>query len=590
MDNLNREQRRPLETGEGLFLKRMDLKQMHSLPGCKNIIGSKWLPLLGITFACFILHGLIFLNERPFWDGLLLFHLIKTGNWPEIHRWLLDLGLPTAVYIHRGVGGWTSNPVLAYRIVAFLSLLVSSLAFYGICRFFGFSRGVGTQMAILSLACPVYQIPEEMIMLHGNIFVALFYLSALLAFHCTRMHGRRKWLGRWICLIGFFMSFAQESLLMYYLGFIGLYLWHVHREARDQGKLSARSCVILALRNFDYMAIPVFYFVLKQAFFPAFKGYNHPFFSPWSIVSNYWISLQNALFLPLDSAISFYSPSQAFLALLLIAFVYDRFRFPVREENPKARMSHIVLGFVGLLLWFLGAAAYVLARKPPTFVGVETRYAILLGVPVSLLLVGALHYCVPSSRYRTAVYLLFLFAFSVVTWQSHLDWQGRAVKDLAIIRSLRKTPPPAGYTSFMIMDEMPMRCKRRNKVHQVYGGAIPFEWASLFYEANPGPRLLGVCVKDEKDYQAFLERWLAHRHSLRYGLEDWQPDGKLCRMRITYVAPDWGSEKLAEWDPCGIGWRFLLLKLTRPQERQNEFLDSLLRIEFQDKDTLEVLP
>jgi hypothetical protein len=171
-------------------MEKRDTRVMMDLSGFKMDWIEKWCPLLTIAFACFVLHGMILLNERPFWDGLLIYHLERTGNWPELYRWFSECGIPSSALIHWAIGGWTSNPILAYRIVTFLSLLTISLSFYGICRFFGLSRGTGVQLAVLSLAIPVCQISEEVILSLNYLLIAVFFLSALWRFSLSARLAR----------------------------------------------------------------------------------------------------------------------------------------------------------------------------------------------------------------------------------------------------------------------------------------------------------------------------------------------------------------------------------------------------------------
>jgi hypothetical protein len=445
-------------------MEKLEMQELSGNEDCRNRV----FPLLAIAFACFILHGLILLNERPFWDGLLLFHLLRTGNWPEIRTWFHDAGLPSFAYIYWGVGAWVPFPVLAFRLLTFSSLLATSWFFYGICRYFNLSRSTSTQLAVLACAYPIHQVSVEIIMAPGNFMIALFYLSALFAFYAARHSGWKRWCLWGSSLIGFFFSFVQESLLTFYLGFLILYLWNRVREGENRSNTQIRSWIKTLARNLDYLVVPVVYLILKRLFFwptGSFAAYNRVKLSPWNLADNTWISLKNGLFFHLDCAFAFYSLSQILLIFALVSFLGKR-SISSGSDRTAERAESIGMGLVGVALWFLGMVLYVLAQKPLMAVGTETRYAMLLGPPTSLLILATLRYWIPVPRYRGTIYALLLFAFSVVTWKSHLDWQGRTVKDMAIIRSLKKTPPPKDYTSFMVQDDLPMISKRGD---QIYG-------------------------------------------------------------------------------------------------------------------------
>jgi hypothetical protein len=566
------------------IMKDRDPRHMKFFPTIRENAG-KWVPFCVITLAGCLLHGLILLNERPFWDGLLIFHLLRTGNWPELYRWFSELGGPLAACIHYLIGGWTSHPILSYRIAALLPLLICAWMFYGLCRFWGLTRITGMQLAVLSQAYPAYQMSEEIIMVPGNIVVCLFYVSAFLAFYGSRLRGAWSRIVRWGSLSGFLVSFFQESLLPVYLGFFCFFVFSiVMREEDIPRSRSLKFFIKTAFRNFDYLILPFVYIVLKQYFFHPYGGYaiyNSVCMSPRAVLYNGFVSVNNAIIYYLDNAVLFYRPSQIVVVLCVSAFIYDRIKTPESPGNQEQRRSAWILLGTGCVFWFLGVAAYVLAQKPPLTAGIGTRCSILLEIPTSLMILGGLRLWI-SPKYRTAVYLLLLLAFSVETWRSHLDWQGRTVKDLAILRCLRKTPPPADSSLVVVEDNLPMICKRGNEILRIYDENRYFEWAVLFQEASPDRIRFGVPATWTD--QEFLDFLATRRRWPQYGFVDWQPEGKVYRMKITYLAPDWGSEKLTEWNPCGVGWRYLILKLTRPLERQNEFLDSLLKIEFLDEE------
>ncbi|HNY27129.1 MAG TPA: hypothetical protein PKH31_07075 [Candidatus Sumerlaeota bacterium] len=545
---------------------------------------SNWLPLSVIAVSGILVHGIILLNERPFWDGLLIYHLLKTDNGSELFRWFSEAGIPLQGYLHLAAGKWVAQPVLAHRIMTILSLIGIPLCFYGICRVFERSRLEGVQLSILALVYPAYQISAEIILTPFTFFTSLFYFAAFLAFLGRRLAGgwgRIFWLAS---LAGFLASFTLESLLPFYGGFFGLFVFRLLPEGEKSSGTRGllKSFLKAAFQNPDYLFLPLVYLGLKQLFFHSYGGYaiyNEVCLNPWVLLRNYWISLKNTIILPFDNAVFFYRPSVMVLVLGFGACLWNRIQTPASPEEVERRGEGRILCLIGLILWLLGVAAYVLAQKPPQPVGIGTRCAILLGVPISLMLLGALRLWV-SPQYRTSVYLLLLFAFSVETVESHLDWQGRTVKDLAILRCLQKTPPPADSSLFVVEDHLPMFCTRGREKVQIYDENRYFEWAVLFQEVWPDRIRFGVPAtwtdREFLDFLATRRRWP------QYGFTDWQPEGKVYRMRITYLAPDWGSEKLAEWNPCGIGLRYLILKLTRPVERQNEFLDNLLKIEFLD--------
>ncbi|HPS02342.1 MAG TPA: hypothetical protein PLA90_12460 [Candidatus Sumerlaeota bacterium] len=547
---------------------------------------NRYLPFLAISLTCLILHGLIFLNERPFWDGLIILHLLKTRNWPDLYRWFSEAGLPSFACFYWGIGAWTSNPVLAYRATTFLSLLLNSLAFYGACRFFTLPKTTATLLAILALAYPVHA-SEEMILTPYHVFISFFYLSVLLSLYGKNSDGLRRKAIRLISLAGFFLSFSAESLLAFYAGFLGLFFVYILRkETIGKEKTIVRSLLTIASRHLDYLVLPFLYFTLKHIFFHPygnFSDYNKIRLDFQPFISSYWGFLKNAFFFPINSAISFYGPLEVMVVLTLLSFFYDR----ISPTAPSGRP----LGRIGIILWILGVTAYVLAQKSPSILGISTRFEILLGVPTSLLLLGLLQFWVPDSRCRGILYLFLIAAFTFITWKNHLDWQGRTVKDLALVRCLKRTPPPTDYSTFFIDDTMPLFCERNGKIYKIYDHTVPYEWGLLFRDVSNDKVRIGVSEKNDQEFQTYLKDWLACQQTFRFGFSKWQYNGKVCRMKIIYGAPEWGqSGRIKEWDPCNIGLKFLALKLTRPLERQNEFLDNLLRIEYRDMDTQKILP
>lgn len=415
---------------------------------------SVWLLAL-LAFAC---HGMLLLNDGVYWDGWVLYGHYLNQDVESLLGTFKDAGNPGTGYFHRAFW-WASNPLLAYRLVIFLGILLSTLLVYFIVqRVSALSSLERWFIAAMYCCYSAYQAYVEIIMSAASLTYAIFLLGAFVALRSFETKGRTALVLRLVALACIGFSFRLNSLLVFYFPFLILFLlgrkqeWVV-KELR--GKLGALS------RYGDFILLPFGYWIVSRLLRKRqneYAEYNHLILDPKQWAIDFWKSIGNAIFAQFHN-VQVLAGNRPLLALSLIAMAVlaERVYFKMHRakvnreqrenaENPGDLSSTFKIAMFAFILLVCALFPYLAVGKFPSVEGWDTRHALLISLPVAggLVAIGrSLHFVflpnlVPHIL-RVSAGLL-VVAFTLVTCKVYLEWQVRWIKDSSFILNVQKIP------------------------------------------------------------------------------------------------------------------------------------------------------
>jgi hypothetical protein len=454
-------------------------------------------PFLWLTLFVSVCHFPLLLNNGVYWDGWLIYGLHANRNSAQLFAWFTDSGIPWIAYLHRMMW-WAGDIVLASKITAFSSILLSTLMLYSISRRTRvFSANESLFLAALFCSYTAYQMYFELITLPYIVCYSLFLTATRLALITPAITPLRLAF-RALSLALFFLSFLTSSFLVMYCSFfVVLVVHHRHTWLRN----SVRSSLIRLMQYADYLLLPLAYWYIKINIWITsglYANYNkinididkwplefHRFAT--AAIQNqferaFWLNGDNPMWLAAFGSCS-----------LLVGYACLR-RLNITRDIPVRRSS--VLEFFALAsicAVLLGAAVfpYIVVEKIPNSTGWSTRHALLINLPVALavtLLGRLVNSVLPRelAKYGQAtVATLLLSGFVVSTWGIYLNWQLRWIKDSSTIVNLRAlSRSPLSEASMIWVDDDYQRWQE-NYVFYEYAGIFKAAWHEERHFGNP---------------------------------------------------------------------------------------------------------
>ena len=190
---------------------------------------SKYYYFIAIFTIAIIIHGLLLLNDGVYWDGWLIYTDLIDKEWNSLYLCFVEVGLPLILYLHWFMG-YFPNIIFGYKLAAFMSLTFSAILIFMICNELGrISRLESFFIAVLGLSYPAFQVSIELMMLPYLVCYCLFFCGVFLTMTSEKKRGLPHSSLRLFSLVFFFLSFTIESLLVFYYGFLLIFLMHFQR-------------------------------------------------------------------------------------------------------------------------------------------------------------------------------------------------------------------------------------------------------------------------------------------------------------------------------------------------------------------------
>ncbi|HKA46326.1 MAG TPA: hypothetical protein VKF40_30315 [Burkholderiales bacterium] len=421
-------------------------------------------------------HGLMLLNNGLYWDDWTIFGF----PYAAVTQWYREYGLPLFGYYHLVLD---SLGVPAYRILVFLSYLVSAACLYGILtRVREIDRRTAFVLALFFVLFPSNSARISVMASRTSLCYALFFAGFWLA--CLYLDKRVPAL-RVAALILLCASFLTHSFLVFYIVVLIYIAYH-----EKSGLGGVRALPGFVLRYLDFFALPVIFWIIKLLYFEpygSYEGYNR--ITLGSALNGFFLigaAFYGGFVEPLVA--SFRLPLVVLIAAAILSCFGARL---IGRMNGSASAQPLRLSFwflvLGIVLFVAGVFAYLAVGKVPSPYDWNSRHQLLTPLGASLILVY-LPRLILAERVQNLVYALLVAAFLAADVQQWVVFQKDWYKQVALIESFKESPEIRRGHYFLIQD----KTADLDANHRVYRF---YEYTGLFHAAFGDERRLGQEVR-----------------------------------------------------------------------------------------------
>lgn len=417
---------------------------------------------------------LILFNRGFFWDGLIL----HDRSMNSLYAFSREFGAPPYFANILYYFGTYQSP-LFYKLVVFLSYLFSTLFFNGILKKI---KEINTSYRFFILI--IFSIfPVNSARIELSVFLyALCYLFFFLAFYLLSIYIERKGIVlRLISLILFFVSFATNSLLVFYLIVIAYIVYSKIKTLNQRAYLKQIS-YSLFIKNFDFVMIPVIYWAIKQLYFKPYGLYGDYnqishislrsiFNIGYGIAYSFWSSFLKVLDSSFTTGINI-SPSLTVFLVLLVFGIFSWLGIDFKQD-PKIAKRFIILG---VLIFCASVFPYVAVGKLPSLEDWDSRHQLLVSMGAAFILVYTIGLLRFSNKTKLLLMSILTVCFIINNIMTYVDFQIDSYKQTSLVENFRRNELIKNHTTFLIDDQTSELNANKRDIRF-------YEYSALFEEA-----------------------------------------------------------------------------------------------------------
>lgn len=351
---------------------------------------ARFTPFGLIACAWLAFHGLLLTNDGTVWDGWFVHNWLKFKNWPPMIEFFGAVGMPLFGTLYRPFA-FAPDIIAALMMATSFAMLGCGMLTYVLARdLTPLSSAEALAIALLSVAMPAFTAGQDLIMIFFILAKCVFLASAVSYTYALCAKGFKHYALRLLGAIGFYFSFTNSALLVFYGGIYLLFFLFYRR----QNAMSFRGAAWRFPAAYpELLLLPPLTWVLRGVITPQFgwyADYNNPFKNIPGLPARIWSFFDNVpiyhFFATLD-LFRRHAIGLLVLAAVLVAIgALARRREPVLQRTVAS--AHLV-GF-GLVLLLLSILPYAAAGKRFSMypVGDPSRYCLLTDIPLAILLFG----------------------------------------------------------------------------------------------------------------------------------------------------------------------------------------------------------
>ena len=345
-------------------------------------------PFILLFFTTLLWHGLLLTNDGTIWDSWYVLGWLQNRNWRALHEFFDSVGMPVYGWLYRPFA-FAPDIVGAFMAATFLCLFAQSALTYVLARRLGgLNSSEALCLALLAQAIPVFTAGQDFIMFFFVFMHTVFLLAAWLASLASVSSGRKQMVLNLSSVVLFLVCFYNAALLVFYAGFfILLFVQYTRGLSFWTGVLR------FARARWYFLILPPVAWMLRHRLTPQFgwyETYNSPVENIPLIIPSLLTFFTNVVpfhFMQLGRWVSGNLP--VVFALIACVFVWVKFG-PKSWSVKKGGAGTPAMIAFGVLLLFLAIFPFSAAGKffSPSPVGEPSRYTILTGLPLAILLFG----------------------------------------------------------------------------------------------------------------------------------------------------------------------------------------------------------
>jgi len=398
-------------------------------------------------------HAPLFLNDGIVMDDWLVFKL-RPDQVMDIGFLANGAGHPI-FFCYYSIANMTGEPVAVMVIMAMFGILAGAICLALTAIRSGLlSRTEAVGVALLVWTYPGYQMwagkANGVYVFSFGLFVVATWLLTL-AFDAR---GLRRIALRMVSVLGFFLSFELNSLMVLYVfAMFGLFVAVWRATGGEQGPI--RRLVLSAWRCAagypEFVVLPLVYWGVLNVWFKRvgdYAGYYGIRLPTLSALLDGWRSFFKIGYLDvLVRAIRMAMDHRLLFALIAVLLVVATVGLARGSKRPRWSVFGIALPLcLGVLLFAGLALPYLIAGIRPTEHFYETRHLLLFGLPGALFVLSGkrlLDGVVGEPAAVAGAFGLALIVSVAALWSSYFFLQARVLKQEALSSHLAVMPMPA---------------------------------------------------------------------------------------------------------------------------------------------------
>lgn len=349
------------------------------------------------------------LNNGVFWDDWTLYNM----EYNDLMQQFYGNGFPWIGKIHYFLISNFNSPLIYNAITVVSQIITFSFIYKTLVKL---EVKNYKWISCFALLIPFFAIKNAMICLPYTVLLMLFFIAlyALVIY----LYNPKKYHYRIVALVGFYLSFYVNSLLVFYLLPLCI-LYYLKNNKYFNYKI----LVDFIKKYIDFIVLPILFFIVKMIFTEKKGVYKEVGYNEINL--NGLLSLPKNLLTSIDE--SFFGLFRALfkldlfyrynlLAFIVIAGILYAVKIKFTKiSNPKAFL------LLGGVLFVIGILPYSLVGKPPSFMGYNTRHQLLLPIGSSILFMSLINFLVKKQLVKH-VYVVVISLFVLVSFKMNLKF------------------------------------------------------------------------------------------------------------------------------------------------------------------------
>lgn len=343
------------------------------------------------------------------------------------------------------------NHIYLFRLFTFFSLGVIGYLTYKILLSTNLFTTLESKLiSFYSIIIPIYSSLVLISVVPFFFPILLFFMAFFLV---TKYYEFPNILLRMSILIIFFLSFSTNSLLVFY----GIVLIYCYYMDNSNIYINYHKIKEFLFSKFDFIILPILFFAYKSIYLIPYGLYNNynkvDITNIISILKIMLISLKYMTIYMLSTL----SKDWVLLVIALIIATLLAIKFDKKIEIfKKNKMTIIMFSFI---LFCFAVFPYAAVGKQPIIEGWDSRFSILLGIPLSMLYLIII--VIVSERFgeyqnKVSMFLisfsLILFTFKNIStqYQQNIDW----FYQISFIENIKSNETIKNNSSFILTNEV----------------------------------------------------------------------------------------------------------------------------------------
>lgn len=422
------------------FLKSFVMDFLYSFSSLiKN--QKQYLPLIFVYTFSFLF---ILINPGIFWDDWILYNIDSI----DVTEMFKQSGSIWGSIFHNSLLS-TSAPIIFYRLISFFSFLLSAIFLDKILKTIKEIYNVDRLYVVILFA--IFPVNAARIALI-DVPYALFHLLFFLAFYLLKKYlFNNKIIFRISSLILFFLSFATQSLLFFYL-IVLAYLFYTQ-------KFRFVNISKFVINNLDFIILPILFKVIKQTFFHPYglyEGYNLLTLSKIiSAISNTFSAFNISFWQVVTNTISI---NYLIITLFISIFVIKLFYPVIKLKKVGNNKYDLIMLLLGIIFLYLGTFPYYAVGAIASNQDWLSRHQLLVPLGASFLVYYGIKLILLSMKINKSLfhhffYIFIISLFVITNMNTYFDYIKDWYKQEAIINNFKHNEIIQNYTTFLINDK-----------------------------------------------------------------------------------------------------------------------------------------